>query len=866
MIESDSNPTVDAPGNIQPERIENLDPVVLGDSRLALLIDASVDSFVVLDSDLNIKWVNPGTEKLLGIPASALIATSALELLYDSDDLNTSAVMLERMLVGIEDDPPVEVRLRNSGGEPVTVEIKGSNLSDIAGIEGIVLTARDMTPRVALENELRSSHRRFESLVRNSNDAIVLLDTDLRVLYASASLEHLTGYAPDDIIGVDASEVILEPQRTELLAAFDRVVSSPDIVESVRVRLRQNDGDGRWYEVRVSNKLADPDIAGVIANVRDVTDVVEAETEADQLTDIFELTKDLVTVVDGDSRLLYMNPACAEFMGLAKSDIPIGTLFTNPKVMPPGGHPTVFGAGERSWTTEVVLRRADGEKVPFLVQIITHSDLNGVITRYSAVAHDISEIKRLTQSLESQALHDPLTGLPNRVLLESRMRQLVGMDNQRTSVALLFIDLDHFKVINDSLGHEFGDKLLQAVAARLRSFVRPGDTVARFGGDEFVVLCEGVTGPEVADEVARRVSEVMREPMVIDGTKVHIGVSVGIALASEGVAGCDPGDLIRDADTAMYRAKADGRGRAVLFDDELRRQAVERQRIESALRVAHLDGSLELHYQPIVELTNGRLATLEALLRWRHDGRLMPPDSFIPVAEETDLIVPVGAWVIERACADVAKWKSIAGYERVRVSVNVSVRQLQSPDFVEMVADVLQRTGLSGRSLVVELTESVMVDDLEVITGPLSGLRALGVVIAIDDFGTGYSSLTYLAELPVDVVKLDRTFLSSADVNPAQKRLVAGAIQLVKTMGLCCVAEGIETGEQFRWLTQLGCDRGQGYFIAKPMANLDIVEQMNRLRHGSWDNCGDGSCGCADTAPRATHQRVGLPAVGRGLR
>jgi len=809
---------------MEPEPTHDLD--LLADERVRRLFEAAVDAVVVLDDTAGFRWASPGAEEMLGATTEELRALDPLSLVHP-EDLPQAAHLLGRMLEGIDDDDPAVVRLRTSGRGEIWAEIRGKDLTDVPGVGGVVLTARDITFRVDLEHALGATHRRFESLLRNSNDAIVILDEALRITYTSPSIERLSGYPPEVITGLDVSDVVLDPQRADLLATLNRVTGDPGLVDSLHVRIRHADGGTRWLAVRVSNRLEDDAIAGVIANVRDVTDVMLAEQETAQLTRIFDLTDDLVVMVDGESLLTYMNPACARFFGIDPGETPLGRHFHVEELAQHTDGPRWFETGSRTWDTEVVLTSHDGNEVPFAVQLIAHLDDDGTIVSYSAVGHDISESRKLATSLEHQTLHDPLTGLPNRKMLERRLedRRSGGHEDDTTS-ALLFIDLDNFKVINDSLGHAFGDRLLQAAADRLRAAVRSGDLVVRFGGDEFVILCDDTGVLHAGRDIARRVAEAFSEALLVDGNPIHVSVSIGIAERPGGTPIVDPGELLRDADTAMYQAKASGRGRVVVFDDGLRRRAVERQSIESALRDAPHDGSLVLHHQPIVDLATGRLRGVEALVRWNHSGRLLGPGEFIPIAEETDLILPLGSWVLDAACAELARWQQLPGWGHLGVSVNVSVKQLHDDGFSTLVGEAVRRHRIPRRSLTLELTESVLLDDTAMERSRLDRLDQLGVNLAIDDFGTGYSSLTYLASLPADVVKLDRTFLEAASSDRVRAKFVSGVVDLVKVLGLRCVAEGIESEEQFQQLRGLGCHSGQGYHIARPMPAEDLVARL----------------------------------------
>ena len=438
---------------------------------------------------------------------------------------------------------------------------------------------------------------------------------------------------------------------------------------------------------------------------------------------------------------------------------------------------------------------------------------------------------QLFATVRVQALHDPLTGLANRTLLLDRLKEAQQRSRRAGGdVAVLFLDLDRFKVINDSMGHEAGDRLLIAVADRIAAALRPTDTAARFGGDEFVVLCEDLNGPVEAMAVAERLIASLSGPFALLNHQLFISASVGVAVAH---ADDDPVALLRDADAAMYEAKAKGPARSELFDTRMRERAVVRLELESDLRQAIQSRELDVHYQPNVRLRDEGVVGLEALVRWTHPERgEIPPDEFIPLAEETGLIIPLGAWVIETACRQLADWtrRECVGAGDLYVAVNLSPHQLNHAGLVSHVAAVLMMTGVSPRSLCLEVTESALLDDLHGAREVLERLRRIGVRIALDDFGTGYSSLSYLQMLPVDMLKLDRSFVARLSTDPRDRAILAGMVDLAHALDLTVVAEGVETAEQLADLRAMHCDQVQGfhYFMPQPAEELDAVLRLDQ--------------------------------------
>jgi diguanylate cyclase (GGDEF)-like protein len=454
-----------------------------------------------------------------------------------------------------------------------------------------------------------------------------------------------------------------------------------------------------------------------------------------------------------------------------------------------------------------------------LTDLRDNSAVHGIVV----ALRDTSHRRLADEALVHTALHDPLTGLPNRALLLDRLAQaLARAARTGGQAALLFLDLDNFKVVNDSLGHLAGDLLLIELAHRLQSSVRAADTVARFGGDEFAILLEDVGDAAEAVAKAERLANAVREPLEVDGREVRPNVSIGVALNT--VSGDQPEDLVRRADLAMYQAKAAGKGRWSVFETSMQARADARLELETGLRKALSHDELRLHFQPILALDSGHISGFEALVRWARPGYgLVPPAEFVPVAEETGLIVPLGHWVLSESCRRLRQWQSrYVHAARLGVSVNVSPRQLRQPDLVADVARIIGASGLDPSLITLEITESALVQDAEETMRVLHDLKAIGVQLAIDDFGTGYSSLSYLQRLPVDMLKIDRSFVNGLGENERDDAIVRGILELAGTLHLTTTAEGIETDTQLATVRRLGGVAGQGFLFARPLAPEDV--------------------------------------------
>jgi diguanylate cyclase (GGDEF)-like protein len=458
----------------------------------------------------------------------------------------------------------------------------------------------------------------------------------------------------------------------------------------------------------------------------------------------------------------------------------------------------------------------EAEKVLLLTQ--HNTELEAKVTERTA------QLQAQTELIQHNALHDPLTDLPNRTLLLKQIAQKISQSQHSGNhqYAVLFLDLVRFKVINDSLGHLFGDRVLTIIAQKLKAHLQPTDLVSRFGGDEFVILLETMTDAAEVIQVAERILTDFQYPLLLNGYQLFIGVSIGIVLGNETYQ--EPADLIRDADIAMHRAKRKGENTYQVFDATMHTQALHRLTMESDLRQALERQELIVYYQPIVDILNDRLIGFEALVRWQHPTRgFVSPVEFVPIAEETGLIVPMDQWVLQSACGQLANWKKqFPSDVPLKISVNLSAQDLRKTDLVEAIDGVLEQTGLTGDCLTLEITESMLVEDINKTIDLLNQLKARKIQISIDDFGTGYSSLNYLHRLPADFLKIDRSFVGQMQPDNRNYQVVSTIIALSNQLGLATVAEGIETQEQQQWLQQLGCELGQGYLFSKPLAAHEI--------------------------------------------
>jgi diguanylate cyclase (GGDEF)-like protein/PAS domain S-box-containing protein len=634
---------------------------------------------------------------------------------------------------------------------------------------------------------------------------------------------------------VDEEEPQTSVDRISMLLPYIAVVGSLAVSTVAQIQQGILDYFASWTRSFIILALVGRQVLSLLENLslarhleaRVVERTAELRASEQRFQALVQHSSEVVILVDADGKVEYVSESMTRVFGYSEAHL-LGRPL--PRILNDDAgirlRQGLAEVAERAYGVlelELPLRHRDGHQctVQFTItNLLDNPSVGGLVLN----TRDISERRQLEDQLVHQAFHDSLTSLANRALFKDRVDHALQRTKRQTpSVAVLFLDLDGFKEVNDSLGHAAGDRLLIQVAERLHSCVRPSDTVARFGGDEFAVLIEDASDDLDVVQVAERVLEGLRQPFVVNGRELHVRGSMGIARMDSDVDGAD--QLLRNADLAMYRAKAAGNGGYERYDPEMHTELVQRVQLEADLRRALEAGELFLQYQPTFDLASGQIVGAEALARWQHPTRgLVPPTEFIPLAEASGLIRPLGAWVLREACRQAAEWQRTAPRrdKPLALSINLSGRQLQFPEVVEDVALALSESGLPPDSLVLEMTESVLMDDNENVLDILGRIKQLGARLAIDDFGTGYSSLSYLHRFPVDMLKIDRSFVERLSHASDNAELARTIVRLGQSLQLVTVAEGVEDSAQFLALRRMGCDIGQGYYFGRPMESAEI--------------------------------------------
>jgi diguanylate cyclase (GGDEF)-like protein/PAS domain S-box-containing protein len=698
--------------------------------------------------------------------------------------------------------------------DPQVVDTLGTLARDLA----LALQSAAM----AEEMYRQRNERRFRSLIENSDDIVVLRDQHGRSTFITPAITRLLGYTERELVDLRVEDLL----PIEDISAYQALLADPGERPSPReLRLRDRAGNLRWFEILVSDLSHDPEIAGMVVTAREISDRKAAElrlakSEA-RFRALVQHSSDIVAVIDRQGILTYVSGSVSRVLGYRVDQLLDRELMLIVHPEDQGKIGNVLrrlGTSQAPATTEVRVCGTDDQWRTLDVTVTDLSDdpsVGGIVVN----AHDVTQRQQLEHDLRHQALHDGLTGLPNRVLFRDRVSQALARRGEH-HVAVLMIDLDDFKTINDAVGHPVGDEMLKMIAYRLRQFLRAGDTAARLGGDEFAIAIEDVHDRDEVLEIARRILISVRAPVTWDGREIRADASIGIVFDTD-CPNPTPEIMLRNADMAMYSAKGKGKGRVAVYDESMHVGVFERLELKADLaRAIELD-ELLLYYQPVVDLRSAKIVGFEALMRWQHHDRgMISPGSFIPLAEETGAIVPMGRWLIDKAFAQLADWQQrFPGARLLGMSVNLSPRQLEDPHIAQHIRHALERNNLDPATVTMELTESSLVDGGSLRHDRLAEIRAVGVNIVADDFGSGYASYAALGQLPFTGIKIDMSLVEGiGDENDTKAAAqVRSIVDFAHGTGLSVVAEGIEAGAQVTVLTSVGCTLGQGFYYSPPL-------------------------------------------------
>ncbi len=705
-----------------------------------------------------------------------------------------------------------------------------------------ISSVRDVTEEEEAQIILVENERRYRLLAENVTDVIWAIDTDSNFIFISSSIHAMLGYKPDEIYRGAIDGVFtrgdLKKIGQRIKIALKKVSTfnseSHDTIFKIDASAICKDGKELIIEIQ-ANYLWDEnnDFEGIFGVVRDVTEIRQFERELLLAGQVFDNSTEAILVTDNKGSVINANPAffeasqftLDEIRGLRPDEI-INPKFHGQEFYTEVGQ-SVFQ--DSYWQGEVHYLRKNGEERVSWTGISATRNRSGKVQNLIIIVSDITERKVIERRIHKLAYFDPLTGLPNRSQMHERLDQMVISARQNnTHIAVLFLDLDRFKPINDSMGHPAGDRVLKEVANRLQNCIKKQDLVSRMSGDEFTIAItdqkDADSAANTAVKVGERILHALQQPFFIEQRELFLTGSIGIAIFPHD--GQTVTELLKNSDMAMYHAKYDGRNNVQFFDEHMNKKAVELLEIENDLRYAIDRGELELYYQPQYAAADCSMQGVEALLRWHHKTKgMVPPGHFIPIIEDTGLIIPIGEWVLRQACKDMAKWqKDNVGIHRI--AINVSARQFKQPGFIILVQEVISDSGIDPNQLELELTESILIDDLEHTLDVLTRLRAMGVRMAIDDFGTGYSSLNYLKQFPVDTLKIDQSFIRSLPDNNDDAQITRTIISMAHNLGLGVIAEGVETKEQLEFLQQVECEEVQGFYFSKPVPAKTLIENI----------------------------------------
>jgi diguanylate cyclase (GGDEF)-like protein/PAS domain S-box-containing protein len=807
------------------------------EERFRSLVQNASDLITILEVDGTVRYDSPAIERMLGYGPEERVGSSTFDYIHPEDVARVKRTFSETVdEYGVQ--PPVEFRMRHKDGSWRYIETTRSNLLDQPAVRGVVSNARDVTERKEAERALRESEARFRAVFGRAAIGMALVNAEGRLMESNPALQEMLGYGDEELRGMHFADLTHPEDVAADAASFEELVAGDLDRFRMEKRYIRKDGSLLWGGLTSSSV---PGTGGgpwfMVGMVEDITERKEAERalreSEERYRAVVERSVEAIYLFDPETKqVLETNAAFENLLGYSADELLEMKIydFVAHDVEDIDLNVQRHLIEEKRFVGERKYHRKDGRLLEVAVSatLVPYDGQESVC----CVVRDVTERKALEEQLARQAFHDSLTDLPNRALFLDRLGHTLARARRGDGhAAVLFVDLDDFKIVNDSLGHESGDLLLAEVAGRLRSCVRPGDTVARLFGDEFAVLLESPAAGDEAQMVAVRVLERLQAPFELDGREIYASASIGITDCVP-VRDTDqdphqerPEDVLRRADLAMYTAKRRGKNGYEVFSPSMNTRVFERMEVENQLRRAVEREEFVVHYQPIIDLNTGTAWGVEALARWRHPERgLIVAEEFAQIVEETGLIRPVGRRVFEEACRKAKEWREQYPDRPLLMSVNFSASQFVHQ--ADLIPKVLNETGLDPRTLVIEITERAVMDDAEFALGKLQRMKDLGVSFIIDDYGTGYSCLQYLKLMPVDSLKIDGSFIAGLGRDWGDTAIVSGTIDLAHALELTVVAEGVETAGQLERLRELGCDLVQGYYLSEPLAEGEIRELL----------------------------------------
>ena len=780
-----------------------------------------------IDRDGLVRFWNHSCETVFGIPAREAIGKPLTKLVSHLEREEEFDTTLESIWHTLKSPPPRDWLVERPDGQRRWMYSTHFPVLRDGVAQQVFCMEVDISKRKVDEQALLDAGANFRQLFERSNDAIVLIEGHTIIDANPASLRLFHCSSRDQIVGKTLLDFSPPAQPSgELSMAADASQSAQNFIEGNRRyewQYQLPDGHRFWAEVLLTSVTLDHEFLSY-ALVRDISARKATESTLEMAAQVFENSRDAIAITDREHRVLAINQAFSIITGYAPQDIVGAEL---PSLRTAESEPNFYQqiwdyvAANDHWEGEVFSVRKSGEQYPVWVALTAIRDASDNVSNYMVILADITDRKRVEEHTRHLAEHDFLTDLPNRVLFLDRLHQALAAARRKlTKVAVMFVDLDRFKGINDSFGHHVGDAVLKEVAARITGCVRGVDTVSRQGGDEFVIILADIGGIDQAAHVANSVMAAVAQPVHFDGTVVNLSVSIGISIYPAD--GDDLDTLLKHADVAMYHAKQNGRNAFSFFDADMNAQVIERVELENKLRSALANKEFELAYQPEVDIASGRTIGVEALLRWRHPQRgLLMPDQFIDVAERCGLMVPIGDWVLRQACIQARNWRD-QGFPVV-VAVNLSIDQFTHNNLLHSVDAALSESGLAPEFLDLEITEGAIMSGHAAVLDTVNALRARGVHLTIDDFGTGYTSLSFLRGVPLSKLKIDRSFVDDITHKPSGAAIIPAIIAVARSLKLRVIAEGVETEEQLRFLQQHGCDEYQGYYASMASNDPDLT-------------------------------------------